>query len=73
MACVFEKMGAFSTDGRLLNGDNIMPIMDRLYGFKEYQTVMRAQLVRNCVDQGNDNLLYMYENFVRVRYITGIA
>ncbi|PNF15244.1 hypothetical protein B7P43_G00987 [Cryptotermes secundus] len=53
LACVFEKMGAFSADGRLLNGDNIMPIIDRLYGFKEYQSVLRAQLVRNCVDQVN--------------------
>jgi hypothetical protein len=60
LACVFEKMGAFSADGRLLNGDNVMPIMDRLYGFKEYQTVLRAQLVHNCVDQGNDILIHVY-------------
>jgi hypothetical protein len=59
LACVFEKMGAFSAGGRLLNGDNIMPIMDRLYGFKEYQTVLRAQLVHNCVDQGNYILMHV--------------
>jgi hypothetical protein len=66
MACVFEKMGAFSADGRLLNGNNIMPIMDRLYGFKEFQTVVRAQLVHNCIDQGNDIFLYMHEQVIRV-------
>jgi hypothetical protein len=66
-------MGAFSPGGHLLNGDNIMPIMDRLYGFKEFKTVLRAQIVHNCVDEGNDNPLYMYETFVRVRFLSVIT
>jgi len=32
-----------------------MPIMDKLYGFREFKTVMRAQVVHNCVNEGNTN------------------
>jgi hypothetical protein len=39
----------------MLDGDHIMPIMDRLYGFTEFKTVMRAQVVHNCVNEGNAN------------------
>jgi hypothetical protein len=32
-----------------------MPIMDRLYGFREFKTVMRAQVAHNCINEGNAN------------------
>jgi hypothetical protein len=54
LACVYEKLGAFASGGHLLNGDSIMPIVERLYGFKEFKTVMRAQVAHNCVNEGKD-------------------
>jgi hypothetical protein len=31
-----------------------MPILERLYGFKEFKTVMRAQVAHNCVNEGEE-------------------
>jgi hypothetical protein len=33
--------------------DHTMPIMDRLYGFKDFKTVMGAPVAHNCVNEGN--------------------
>ncbi|KDR12246.1 hypothetical protein L798_13852 [Zootermopsis nevadensis] len=30
-----------------------MPIMEKLYGFKEFQTVLRAQVAHDCVNEVN--------------------
>jgi len=41
-----------------------MPIMDRLYGFRDFKTVMRAQVVHNCVNEGNANVVTISNKFI---------
>ncbi|KAJ9576674.1 hypothetical protein L9F63_025430, partial [Diploptera punctata] len=53
LACVYEKLGGLKPDGQVVSGDELMPIMDRLYSFKEFKTVMRTQVVSNCVNEVN--------------------
>jgi hypothetical protein len=64
LACVYEKLGAFASGGHLLDGDHIMPVMDKLYGFREFKTVMRAQVVHNCINEGNANAVTISNKFI---------
>ncbi|XP_069696807.1 general odorant-binding protein 19d-like [Periplaneta americana] len=53
LACVYRQLGAFNDTDRLKNGDSVMPIMDKLYGFQDFGTVMKTQVVHNCVNEVN--------------------
>ncbi|PSN47469.1 hypothetical protein C0J52_01960 [Blattella germanica] len=51
--CLYKSLGCYLPDGQLKAGDEMMPIIDKLYGFKEFKTVFRAQVVNNCVHEVN--------------------
>nr|AMA98155.1 chemosensory protein [Blattella germanica] len=53
LKCLYGELDALLPDGRIKSGDDLMPIMEKLYGFKEFKTVMRTQIVNQCVDMVN--------------------
>ncbi|XP_069696806.1 general odorant-binding protein 19d-like [Periplaneta americana] len=53
LACVYKNLNAFTDEGLLVNGDELMPIMSKLYGFHDFTTIMRTQAVHNCINEVN--------------------
>ena len=56
LACAYEKLGAFKTNGDVVSGDDLMPVMQKVYGFQEFKTVMRTQVVNDCITEGENTI-----------------
>nr|1OW4_A Chain A, pheromone binding protein [Rhyparobia maderae]1OW4_B Chain B, pheromone binding protein [Rhyparobia maderae]1P28_A Chain A, pheromone binding protein [Rhyparobia maderae]1P28_B Chain B, pheromone binding protein [Rhyparobia maderae] len=53
LACALDKVGLISPEGAIYTGDDLMPVMNRLYGFNDFKTVMKAKAVNDCANQVN--------------------
>nr|AMA98153.1 chemosensory protein [Blattella germanica] len=53
LKCVYQKLGVYKDDGALKEGDDLVPIIERIYGFNDSKNAMRIQAINTCVQKAN--------------------